>query len=148
VAEANLPIDTSYQNSYSVSSSSWSSGTETLYISGLPTTTHLNGRFQLTGVPACNTGGSNPSEFVITGCLGTNCTLGTGAPTAVQYALAADPGSCAGATMKWPDVRQFDEAVYNASGSGGSTPDSIGPGMRVSGGTVITELKDNVKVGR
>jgi hypothetical protein len=34
--------------------------------------------------------------------------------TTVQYALAANPGvSCTG-TMKFPDVRQFDERVYQA----------------------------------
>jgi hypothetical protein len=32
--------------------------------------------------------------------------------TTISYALAADPGSCAGGTVKSPDIRQFDERVY------------------------------------
>ena len=36
IAYENLPIDTTYQNSYTVTGSSWSSGTETLTVTGLP----------------------------------------------------------------------------------------------------------------
>jgi hypothetical protein len=34
--------------------------------------------------------------------------------TTISYALAVNPGSCAGGTVKFPDVRQFDERVYQA----------------------------------
>ena len=103
-------MDTTYQNSYTISSSSWANGTETLSFAGgvLPSaTTHLMGAFQLSGVSSpCMAGatfGAN-SEILMTGSSGTT----------VQYALAANPGvSCTG-TMKFPDVRQFDERVYQA----------------------------------
>lgn len=108
IAFANLPIDTSFQSSYTITSSSWSSGTETLTISGLPDITHLMGPFQISG-GACSTG---TGEAYITGST----------TTTVSYALTGNPGACAG-TFKFPDVRQFDELVYQsdpASSSGGS----------------------------
>jgi len=111
IAFQKLPIDPAYQKSYSITGSSWSSGTETLTVSGLPNTTHLMGGFQITGASACNspTGG----EFLMTGS----------SSTTVSYALASNPGSCAGGTMKFPDVRQFDERVYqNDAGSSDSPP--------------------------
>jgi len=60
-----------------------------------------------------------------------NCYLNvmTGPPDGTGSALTFDRATC-----------------YPATGS--STPNSVGPGMRVSGGVVITELKDSVKVGR
>jgi hypothetical protein len=39
----------------------------------------------------------------------------------VSYALGANPGSCAGGIMKFPDVRQFDEAVYQLDSASSST---------------------------
>ena len=100
-----LPIDATYQNSYTITGSSWSGGTETLTISGLPGgSVHIIGAFQLSGVnAACSTGatfGGN-SEILMTGS----------SSTTVQYALTSDPSlSCTG-TMLFPDVRQFDERV-------------------------------------
>jgi len=119
-----LPIDATFQNSYTISSSSWSGGTETLTFSSsvLPNTTHLMGPFQFSGVnSACSTGatfGGN-AEILMT----------NSSSTTVQYTLPSNPGvSCTG-TMKFPDVRQFDELVYEAdtgaSSSGGSS--SLGP---------------------
>jgi hypothetical protein len=96
IAFKNLPIDATYQNSYSITGSSWSNGTETLTVSGLPNTTHLMGGFQISG-GACAGG-----EFFMT----------TSTSTTVSYALASNPGGCSGGTMKFPDVRQFDERVY------------------------------------
>lgn len=107
IAWANLPVDLTYQKSFAISSSSWSAGTETLtFTSGaLPNTTHLMGAFQLSGVnSACSNGAmfGNNSEILMTGS----------SSTTVQYALPSNPGvSCTG-TMKFPDVRQFDERVY------------------------------------
>ncbi len=109
VAFNNLPIDTSYQQSYSITGSSWSSGTETLTVSGLPNVAHLMGGFQVIGVSACNSGAG--AEFVMTGSTSTT----------VSYALASNPGNCAGGTMKFPDVRQFDERVYQ-NDPGGNPP--------------------------
>ena len=114
VAWKNLPIDTSYQNSYAISSSSWSSGTETLTFSSgvLPSATnHIMGGFRLSGInPACmpSSGvsytGRTDSELLMTGS----------SSTTVQYALASNPNvSCTG-TMLFPDLRQFDERVYEA----------------------------------
>lgn len=112
VAFQSLPIDTSLQNSYSITSSSWSNGTETLTVSNLPSLLHLMGGFQVTGVAGCNSPAGG--EFVMT----------SSSTATVSYALASNPGNCAGGTMKFPDVRQFDERVYQAD-SGGST--SVNP---------------------
>ena len=121
-----LPIDTTYQNSYSVTGSSWSGGVETLTVSGLPVgSVHIEGPFQPSGLnSACTSGatfGGN-SEIQITGSTSTT----------VQYALASNPGvSCAG-TMKFPDVRQFDERVYMADGSGVGDPPPPAPPTNVT----------------
>lgn len=107
IAFKNLPVDSTYQNSYSITSSSWSSGTETLTISGLPNTTHLMGPFQVTGTCSSGTG-----EFYMT----------SSNSATVSYALASNPGGCAGGTMKFPDVREFDERVYQNDPSGNPPP--------------------------
>lgn len=110
VAWQNLPIDSTYQNSYTITSSSWSSGTETLTVSGLPTGNcggsapcHLMGGFQTSGVnAACIPSGAVNGEILMT----------NSSNTTVSYALSSNPGvNCTG-TMKFPDVRQFDERVY------------------------------------
>ena len=107
IAFKNLPIDTSYQNSYSITGSSWSGGTETLTVSGLPTgSSHIIGGFQITGVSACDSPAGG--EFQMT----------SSTSTTISYALASNPGSCSGGTMKFPDVREFDEQVYQSDGSG------------------------------
>jgi hypothetical protein len=122
VAWQNLPVDTTYQSSYTVTGSSYSSGTETLTVSGLPSgSDHIMGAFQLSGVnSACSTGATfgNNSEILMTGS----------SSTTVEYALASNPGvSCTG-TMKFPDVRQFDERVYECDAPSGSssTPGAAG----------------------
>jgi hypothetical protein len=132
VAWTNLPIDTTFQNSYTISSSSWSNVSstcspapapcETLTFAGgvLPNLTHVLGSFQLSGVnSACSIGASfNPTTNAE--ILMTNSTA-----TTVVYSLASNPGvSCTG-TMKFPDVRQFDERVYESdpgNSQAGPTP--------------------------
>jgi hypothetical protein len=107
VAWQNLPVDTTYQNTYKITGSSWSGGMETLTITGLPNTTHLIGAFQLSGVSsACTSGATfgNNSEILMTGS--TSAT--------VKYALSSNPGASCTGTMKFPDVRQFDERVYES----------------------------------
>jgi hypothetical protein len=108
VAFQNLPIDTNYQQSYSITSSNWSNGIETLTVSGLPNVLHLMGPLQISG-GACSTG---PGEVYMT----------TSSSTTVSYALTSNPGSCSGGTMKWPDVRQFDERVYQSDPNGNPPP--------------------------
>jgi len=111
VAQKNLPIDSTYQVSYAVSSSSWSGGVETLNISGSFPTTPLHG-FQLTGAPSACIPSSGVSytgrpdgELLITYPSTT---------TSLTYALPSNPAvSCTG-TVLWPDVRQFDERVYQS----------------------------------
>jgi len=114
LAYKNLPIDTTYQHSYTVTGSSWSSGTETLTISGLPGGTgsgvSIMGGFQLTGAnSACNPSGN---ELYITG----------ESPTTIKYALASNPSVTCTGTMLWPDVRQFDARVYENDPSGDPPP--------------------------
>ena len=112
-----LPIDTAYQKSYLISSSSWAAGIETLTFAGgtLPNLEHLMGPFQTSAMnSACTSGArfNTNNEILMVGS----------SSTTVQYALASNPGvSCTG-TMLFPDVRQFDERVYQAdSGSGTSS---------------------------
>ena len=50
VAWQNLPIDTAYQVSYTITGSSWSGGAETLTISGFPNVAHLMGGFTESGL--------------------------------------------------------------------------------------------------
>lgn len=96
-----LPIDTSYQQSFTITGSSWSAGTMTLTVSGLPSgSAHIMGPFQISGGP-CSTG---TNEAYITS---STASAGT-----VKYAIASDPGSCVGGAFKFPIVRQFDERVY------------------------------------
>jgi hypothetical protein len=111
IAWQNLPVDTAYQNSYTITGSSWSGGVETLTVSGLPSgSVHIEGPFQTSGLnSACTSGatfGSN-GEIQIIGSTSTT----------VQYALVSNPGvSCTGSFL-FPDVRQFDESVYEADTS-------------------------------
>lgn len=121
VAWQNLPIDTNplLQNSYTITSTSWSNvaGTcspapnpcEILTITALPNTTHLMGGFQLSGVnAACKTGAA------ITGNNGANDEIPmTGSSsTTVTYALSGNPGVACTGTMRFPDIRQYDERVF------------------------------------
>jgi hypothetical protein len=112
LAWSSLPIDSSYQSSYTVTGSSWSTGTETLTISSstaLPGAVHTNGGFQLTGAPSACLPSSGAS---FTGRADGEVLMTAATTTSISYALASDPGtSCAG-TAKWPDVRLFDERVY------------------------------------
>jgi hypothetical protein len=119
-AYKNLLIDSTYQNSYTVTGSSWSGGTETLSVSGLPSSNaHIMGGFQLSGVAAA--------------CLPTSGVSYTGRPdgevlmtgsstTTISYAVASNPGTSCTGTMKWPDIRQFDERVYENDPSGNPPP--------------------------
>jgi|HubBroStandDraft_1064217.scaffolds.fasta_scaffold10796_1 hypothetical protein len=118
VAFQKLPIDATYQISHSITSSSWSGGTEILTISGLPNIEHLMGPFQISG-GACSTGAG---EAYMT----------TSSSATISYALASDPGSCAGGTFKFPDVRQFDERVYMADGGGVGDPPPPTPPTNVT----------------
>ena len=117
IAFAYLPIDTSYQSSYTVSSSSWSGGVETLNF-GTPfaSVTHIIGGLQISGSACATSGAGTPT--------GAEVFITTSTTTSVEYALASNPGSCAGGAMLFPDVRQFDERVYenDPAGNVGATP--------------------------
>jgi hypothetical protein len=117
VAWKNLPVDTTYQKSYTIAGSNWSAGTETLTFSSsvLPNTTHLMGPFQLSGVSAACTSGAtfnSSNEILMTGSTSTTIT----------YALASNPGVLCTGTFKFPDVRQFDERVYEMDSSATPAP--------------------------
>jgi hypothetical protein len=101
IAFKNLPIDSAYQKSYAITSSSWANGEETLTVVGLPAgSVHIMGGFQVTGASPCNSPAAG--EFQMTGSTATT----------ISYAAASNPGNCASGTVKFPDVRQFDERVY------------------------------------
>jgi len=120
VAWKKLPIDTSFQNSYTVTGSSWSStngGIETLTVSALPTGEYTMGGFQLQGAPNSCFPNSTPQELL----------MEASTTTTVSYLLPGASGPATGAcngTMKWPDVRQFDQRVYasDPSGTTGAKP--------------------------
>ena len=100
-----LPIDTAHQTSFAITGSSYSSGTETLTVSGLPSGTYVMGPFQINGGNCATSGAGTPT--------GAEVSITNASSTTVSYALASNPGTCTG-TMLWPDVRQFDERVYQS----------------------------------
>jgi len=107
VAWESLPVDTTYQSSYTITGSSWSSDIETLTVSGLPNVENLLGAFELSGVDsACTTGATfnAKSEILMTGS----------SSTTISYTLPANPGTSCTGTFLFPDIRQFDERVYEA----------------------------------
>lgn len=118
VAQKNLPIDTTFQQSFSIASSSYNAGTQTMTLtlsSGPSATTHMMGGFQISG-GNCATSGAGTStgaEEVITS---------VASVTSITYSLASNPGSCAGGTWLFPDVRQFDERVYETDPASGAAP--------------------------
>jgi hypothetical protein len=118
IAYAYLPIDSMLQNSLTITASSWSNGTEKLTVSfsGIDngSANHIMGGFQLSGVNSACT----PSGIDFSNLYGNNEILMTeSSTTSVQYALTSNPGvSCTG-TLLWPDVRQFDESVYQYDSS-------------------------------
>jgi len=124
IAWQKLPVDTTYQHSYSITGSSWSNGTETLTISGLPSgSVHIMGGFQLSGAAsACNPSGA---ELLMTGS----------SSTTVSYALASNPSASCTGNMLFPDVREFDERVYAADSTGQSAQPAPPTGLT---GTVVT----------
>jgi hypothetical protein len=123
IAFKHLPIDTNYQSSYSITGSSWSGGTETLTISpAFGDVTHVIGALQISGGACATSGAGTPTgaEVYITNTVST---------TSIQYARASNPGSCTGGTMLFPDVRQFDERVYQNDPLGvilSPSPESFG----------------------
>jgi hypothetical protein len=119
VAYQNLPILSSYQNSYTVTGSSYSGTTETLTVSGLPSSlTNVMGGFELSGAATACTAGATLAngEILMTGS----------SSTTVSYTLPSNPGASCTGTLKWPDVRQFDEHVYQLdSGATLNPPTSL-----------------------
>ena len=120
IAAKTLPVDTTYQNSYSITGSNWSnvSGTcspapapcEILTVSGISTIYAddlLMGPFQISG-GNCATNGAGTAT-------GAEVQMTHATTTTVTYSLASNPGNCTG-TMLWPDVRQFDERVSENDG--------------------------------
>ena len=116
VAWKNLPVDTSLQSSFAVSSSSWSStngGTETLTVATMPIT-FPNGGFRFaTGI---NSACLPTSGISYTGRSDNEIIITFSTTTQLQYALPGTSGPASGAcngTVLWPDVRQFDERIYS-----------------------------------
>jgi len=101
-----LPIDTAYQVPFSVTLSQWSGGIETLSGISFSAADHLMGGFTFTS--------SNSACFPAGMASGGELLMTSSSSTSVSYALATNPGSCTG-TVKWPDVRQFDERVYGSA---------------------------------
>jgi len=138
IAYKYLPIDTSLQNSFTITASTWSNSPSTCAIvSGGPSSgtapceiltvslssinngsaEHIMGGFQLSGVnSACIPSGLPPNNEIL--MTGSNT-------TEIAYSLATNPGvSCTG-TMLFPDVRQFDESVYQSDGDPPAPPTGL-----------------------
>jgi hypothetical protein len=128
IAYKYLPVDATYQTSYTITGSSWLGGLETLTVSGLPAgSVHIEGPFQTSGLnSACTTGATfgNNSEIMITGSTATT----------VTYTLASNPGVACTGTFKFPDVRQFDERVYQVDTTSSVIPTPTMIGFTISGG--------------
>lgn len=125
VAYRNLPIDSALQNSFTITASTWSnSASACAIVSGGPSTgtvpceiltvsmssinngsaQHIIGGFQLSGVNSACIPPEVPqnNEILMT----------SSNTTQIAYSLPTNPGvSCTG-TLKFPDIRQFDERVY------------------------------------
>lgn len=131
IAYKYLPIDTSLQNSFTITASTWSNNPSTCAIvSGGPSSStvpceiltvnlssinngsaeHIMGGFQLSGVnSACIPPGLPPNNEIL--MTGSNT-------TEIAYLLPTNPGvNCTG-TLLFPDVRQFDERVYENDPAG------------------------------
>lgn len=102
-----LPIDTSLQQSYAITGSSFTGGVETLTVSGLPVGMHLMGPMKISG-GNCDTAGV---EVNITS---NNAPGGT--PTTISYARGSS-ASCTTGSVLWPQVRQFNKAVFQNDGN-------------------------------
>jgi len=135
VAWQNLPVDTNYQNSLTITASSWSNSASNCNLAGGQSTTNIApceiltvtlsginngsrnyiiGGFRLSGV---NAACKPTSGISYTGRSDGEILMTSSSTTQIAYSLATNPGvSCTG-TMLFPDVRQFDERVYmNDSG--------------------------------
>jgi len=126
-----LPIDTTLQNSFPITASSWSNSPSacatqagfgaapceilTVNLSSINngSALHIMGGFQLSGVnSACIPSGLPPNgEILMTGST----------TTTIVYSLASSPNvSCTGMLL-FPDIRQFDQRVYGNNSGGTST---------------------------
>jgi hypothetical protein len=134
IAYRYLPIDSALQNSFTITASTWSnSPSACAIVSGGPTTgtapceiltvsmssinngsaQHIIGGFQLSGVnSACIPPDLPPNNEIL---------MTSSNTTQIAYALPTNPGvSCTG-TLKFPDIRQFDERVYMNDPGGDSS---------------------------
>lgn len=158
IAFKTLPIDTSFQSSFTVTASAWSNVGTTCSVAGAggapaPYTPcmvltvslasiggnvsaeHIMGGFQLVGAAA----GCYPSSGIsFTGRADNEIWMTSSSATKIVYALAADPGANACAvTLKYPDVRQFDEAIFQTD-TGGNPPPAPARSMFARGRIAIT----------
>ena len=158
IAFNNLPIDTTYQNTLTITASSWSNVAATCSLAGAQITTGLNPCEILTvDTSAINNGSANHiiGGFRLSGvnaaCLPASGISYTGRSDGeivmtssdtghIVYSLGTNPGlSCTG-TMLWPDVRQFDERVFQADNSSTYTitvSSIVGNGTITSSDSVI-----------
>lgn len=128
VAHKNLPIDTNYQNSFAVSGATWSGGVETITVN-LSTidngsNEHTMGGFRLSGAPS----GCLPSSGLsYTGRSDNEILMRSSSRgitnTTITYFLPINPGATnCNVTMLFPDVRQFDERIYQSDGGSSGPP--------------------------
>ncbi len=113
-----LPTDSTYQNSYTVTGSSYSGTTETLTVT-IPGGWHIQGGFT---PPAWSSACNPTSGLSYTGRDDDEILMTASTSTTISYELASNPGTSCTGTIKWPDVRQFDAAVYQADDSQNDPP--------------------------
>jgi hypothetical protein len=128
IAWQTLPVDTTYQNSYTITGGTYSTSSATcspaqapceiLAVSGLPSGgNRLMGDFQISG-GNCASGGAGTAT-------GAKVQMTYATTTTITYSLASNPGTCNSGSVLWPDVRQFDERVYESDTS--NTPSGTAP---------------------
>jgi hypothetical protein len=139
IAYNDLPIDTSYEKTVSVSAASWSAGVATITLSSVPPLAnqgeyhYLAGRFVLSGVsPSGYNGTYNVSS--------SNCS----ATCTVTYALTSNPGTySSGGSFVFPTIPQFNETVYQSdSGTPQAGTPVPTPGAGSYGGPVSVTLSN------
>lgn len=140
-AYLDLPVDSAYTETTGISGASWSGGAATITTSAVPAAFgegeyhFIGGKITVAGVSPAGYDGT----FIATAssCGASSCS--------VTYGLAPNPGSYAsGGSFLWPQVDQFNAAVYHGAPASASPSIRFGPG----GTSVATASRNSAEVTR
>jgi len=138
IAWKNLPTDTSYQGSFTITGATWSAScsengityaceTLTVSLSSIDngSAEHIMGGFQLSGV---NSACLPTSGVSYTGRSDGELLMTYSSTTVIQYAMPSNPGvSCTGSLL-YPDIREFSSTIYQADSTTQASSPSCSPG--------------------